>query len=175
MAKKRFNDKKEETEYHKYLKDMVKENPTLKLENYISLLPKNLNSISNGTLCKDFKKANIVYKKELVTILSPDNKTQREEEKWIYKEIVPDVLDGYPVEFNNYMTGTVDTLKNISCLRIPVNWGSEELVCKKIIKTFKSGGIICIPAFGSVCILSDNGRESKLDDIKKILNDIYEH
>lgn len=182
MGKKRFAVKKEETEYLQGLRDMVKEHPNLLLKEYLDYLPANAPKISEGTLSKDFKKANIFRKKELVSY--SDKEETKAEECWIYKHIVPDELDEFPVEFHNYMTAKPRIMKNLVCLKIPVNIGSEEVVCKKIIKTFKSGGIICIPAYGCVCILSqkskhnkegeENESKSKLEQIKEILDKIYE-
>lgn len=77
----------------------------------------------------------------------------------------------YPVEFYNYITGNVNSLgANIRMIKIPVKSNSENIVCKKIYEYFDMRNIICIPAYKSVCVITNKRYSEKLKNIKDELN-----
>lgn len=150
---------KEKSNYNEYLKKIIKQRYGLKLSRYAELVSDEFSyTISESKLSKDFKALNI--------------KRVKEDNVWVYKEIIPDIVDEYSVEFYNYIKRKPYRIRNLECLNIPVHIGSETLVCEKIIHHFKSKSIFCVPGYGCVCIFSK--KKKRVDDVEETHCDILE-
>ena len=159
----------EKSHYNAYLKEIIKKRYGLKLSNYAELVSNEFSyKISESKLSKDFKALNI--------------KRVKEDNVWVYKEIIPDIVDEYSVEFYNYIKRKPFRIRNLECLNIPVHRGSETLVCEKIVHHFKAKNIFCIPGYGCVCIFGrkkkrdENAEETHFDILEKIcsvMTEIY--
>ena len=117
--------------------------------------------VSQATLSQDLKALNILSVKE------------QGEKVYRYNEKSP--ASDVPVEFYNYVNGKVITFsKNLNILKIPVKRDFEISVCKTLTEYFNKSNIICIPAFKSVCVISNGNHKEKLDRIKDVINKEYD-
>ena len=116
--------------------------------------------VSQSALSNDLKALSIVPVRE------------QGKDVYRYREISP--VSDIPVEFYNYVNGKVITFsKNVNILKIPVKRDFEISVCKKLSDYFNKSNIICIPAFESVCVISNSKHKEKLNEIKEIINKEY--
>lgn len=92
--------------------------------------------------------------------------------KWMYRyDKNMGNEEKYPVEFFNYVEGKANSLGvNIRMIKIPVQSNYENIVCEKIYEHFGGKNIICIPAYKSVCVISNKKNQNKLEDIRNNLN-----
>lgn len=159
--RKRSMTEEKEREYYEFLFRLVEDEEIgLSQQEILEHVKDEGYKISQSVLSNDLKALNIV------PVYEQGRNVYR------YREI-PSVSD-VPVEFYNYVNGNVITFsKNINILKIPVKRDFELSVCKKLISYFNKSNIICIPAFESVCVISNSKHKDKLDEIKDVINKEY--
>lgn len=159
--RKKSMNEKQEKQYYEFLLLLVDNNEEgLSQKEILSYATDEGYNVSQPTLSQDLKALNIV------PVIEHGRKVYR------YRE--PQPLSNIPVEFYNYVNGKVITFsKNLNILKIPVKRDFEISVCKKLLDYFNKSNIICIPAFESVCVISNGKHKDKLDEISEVINKEY--
>lgn len=158
----------EEMEYYRYLRFITEDHKKgLTQASILAMVNSDERfqrfKIQQSELSKDLKYAQLVAVKEQGVM--------------VYRHKALDPLEGLPKEFEKYLSGEPALFNKPKCLKIPVSEGYEIVACKEIIAHFKPKHIICIPAYKSVCIISnskDAGIE-KVKEIKEKLSIIHNH
>lgn len=166
--RKRKMEEHEEMEYYRYLRFITEDHKKgLTQASILAMINDDERfkrfKIQQSELSKDLKYAQLVAVKEQGVM--------------VYRHKTFDPFDDMPVEFHNYVSGTATLFNKPKCLKVPVDEGSEMIVCKKIHNHFKSSNIICIPAYRAVCVIASSTDNSikKVKDIQEKINAIYNH